>query len=119
MSNNLMVKSSKDQFLHWRQDMERKQKEQARKVKELQNHVERLQRENDQLQTQIGESRDPRRGIINKAFFKAFSFNIYNSPLSKVQIRLISCWHLKSPGMAVALSAFLKKPKYGCCPTGI
>ena len=70
--------------------MERKQEEQARKVKELQSHVERLQRENDQSQTQIGESRDPGRGIINKVFFKAFSFNLCNNPLSKVQIWLIS-----------------------------
>ena len=37
-----------DQFLHWRQDMERKHKEQTRKMKELQSHVERLQRENEQ-----------------------------------------------------------------------
>ena len=70
--------------------MERKHEEQARKVKDLQSHVERLQRENDQLRTHIGESRDLGRGIINTAFFKAFSFNLCNSPLSKVQIRLIS-----------------------------
>ena len=91
MSNNLMVQSPEDQFLHWRQDMERKKKEQARKVKELQSHVERLQRENDQLGTHIGESRDLGRGIINKTFFKAFSFNLCNSLLSKVQTQLMSC----------------------------
>ena len=84
MLKNPMVQSPEDQYLNWRQDMERKQEEQARKLKELQSHVERLQRENDQLRTQIGESRDPGRGVINKAFFKAFSFNICNSPLSKV-----------------------------------
>ena len=32
-----------DQFLHWCQDLERKQEEQARQMKELQGHVERLQ----------------------------------------------------------------------------
>ena len=56
--------------------MERKQEEQARKMKKLQSHVECLQRENDQSRTQIGESRNPGRGIINKVFFKAFSFNL-------------------------------------------
>ena len=91
MSNNPMVQSPKDQFIHWRQDMERKQEEQARKVKELQSHVERLQCENDQLRTQIRESRDPGRGIVNKAFFKAFYFNLCNSSLLKVHIWLLSC----------------------------
>ena len=86
MSSNLVNQSPEDQFLHWRQDMERKQEEQTRKMKELQSHVERLQCE-------IGESRDLRRGIINKVFFKACSFNICNSPLSKVQTGLISSWH--------------------------
>ena len=47
MTTNPMVQSPKDQFLHWRQDMERKQEEQVRKVKELQSHVECLQHEND------------------------------------------------------------------------
>ena len=63
--------------------MERKQEEQARKMKELRSHVERLQSENDQSQTQIGENRDRGRGIINKVFFKAFSFKLCNSSLSK------------------------------------
>ena len=58
MSTNLMIQSPKDQFLHWRQDMERKQEEQARYLKELQAHAERLQRENDQLWAQIERSRD-------------------------------------------------------------
>ena len=51
MSSNLVNQSLEDQFLHWRQDMERKQEEQTRKMKELQSHVERLQRENEQSQT--------------------------------------------------------------------
>ena len=91
MSSNPVNQSPEDQFLHWRQDMERKQEEQVRKVKELQSHVERLQCENDQLQTQIRESHKLGKGIINKVFFKAFSFNLCNSPLSKVQIWNISC----------------------------
>ena len=83
MLSNLVNQSKEYQFLHWRQDMERKQEEQARKMKELQSHVDRLQQENDQLCTQIRESREPGRGIINKAFFKAFSIDLCNSPLSK------------------------------------
>ena len=81
MSCNPMTQSPEDQFFHWRQDMERKQEEQVRKMKELQSHVEGLQRNNDQSQAQIGESHEPGRGIINKAFFKAFSINLCNSPL--------------------------------------
>ena len=90
MSSNPVNQSKEDRFLHWCQDMERKQEESARKMKELQSHVEYLQRENDQLRTQIRESHTLGRGIINKSFFKAFSINLCNSPLSKVQIFLIS-----------------------------
>ena len=49
MSSNPMNQSSEDQFLHWRQEMEKKQEEQARQMKELQGHVECLQRENDHV----------------------------------------------------------------------
>ena len=85
MSNNPVTQSLEDQFIHWRQDMERKQEKQSRKMKELQSHVERLQRENDQLRTQIRESRDHRKDIINKVFFKSLiSFNLCNNPLSKL-----------------------------------
>ena len=42
-----MNQSPEDQFLHWRQDMEGKQEEQARQMKELQGQAERLKREND------------------------------------------------------------------------
>ena len=49
MSSNLMNQSPKDQFLHWRQEMEKKHEKQARQMKELQGHAKRLQRENDQL----------------------------------------------------------------------
>ena len=49
MPSNPMNQSPKDQFLHWCQEMEKKQEEQARQMKELQGHAERLQRENDQL----------------------------------------------------------------------
>ena len=58
MSTNPTIQSLEDQLLHWLQDMERKQKEQARQMKELQGHAERLQRENDQLQAQMEKSRD-------------------------------------------------------------
>ena len=40
MSNNPMIKSPEDQFFHWYQDMEKKQKEQARQIKELHDHTE-------------------------------------------------------------------------------
>ena len=58
MSSNPMNQSPKDQFLHWRQEMEKKQEEQVRQMKELQCHVERLQHENDQLRAQIEKSHD-------------------------------------------------------------
>ena len=47
MSTNPMIESLEDQFLHWRQDMERKQEEQAGQMKELQVHAKRLQQENN------------------------------------------------------------------------
>ena len=53
-----MNKSLEDQFLHWCQDMERKQEEQERQMKELQDQAERLRRENDQLRAQIEKSSD-------------------------------------------------------------
>ena len=58
MSTNLVIQSLKDQFLHWRRDMERKQEEKARQMKELRAHVERLQRENYLLCAQMEKSRD-------------------------------------------------------------
>ena len=35
MSTNSVIQSPEDQFLHWCQDMERKQEEQARQIKEF------------------------------------------------------------------------------------
>ena len=58
MSTNLVIQSVEDQFLHWRQDMERKQEEQARQMKELRAHAEQLQRENDQLRAQMEKIHD-------------------------------------------------------------
>ena len=58
MSTNSMIKSLEDQFLHWCQDMKRKNEEQAREMKELQGQAERLRRENDQLWAQIEKSSD-------------------------------------------------------------
>ena len=46
-----MHQTLKDQFLHWRQEMERKKEEQVRQMQELQAHAEHLQRENDQLRS--------------------------------------------------------------------
>ena len=93
-----------DQFFHWCQGMERKQEEQARKMKELQSHVEGSQRDNDQLRTHIGEIRELGRGIINKAFFKAFFINLCNSPLIKSGWRYCPI----QPGMANAQPAQIK-----------
>ena len=53
MSRNPMIRLPEDQFLHWRQDIEKKQEEQARKMRELQDLVEHLQCENDHLRAQV------------------------------------------------------------------
>ena len=58
MTSIMMNQSPEGQFLHWCQDMERKQEEQVRQMKELQGQVEHLQRENDQLRAYIEKSRD-------------------------------------------------------------
>ena len=58
MSSNLMIQSSEDQFLHWHQDMEKKQKEQARKIRELEDRAKHLQCENDRLWAQVEKRRD-------------------------------------------------------------
>ena len=42
MSSNLVIQSPEDQFLHWRQDMEKKQEEQVRHMRELQDRAEHL-----------------------------------------------------------------------------
>ena len=49
MASNPVIQSLEDQFLHWRQDMEKKQEGQARQMKELQDNAEQLQCENDRL----------------------------------------------------------------------
>ena len=56
MSNNLVHQTPKDQFLHWRQEMKRKQEEQAKQMHELQARTECLQHENDQLRSQVEKS---------------------------------------------------------------
>ena len=58
MTSIPMNQSPEEQFLHWCQDMERKQEEQARQMKELQGRVECLRLENDQLRVHIKKSRD-------------------------------------------------------------
>ena len=59
MTSISLNQSLEDKFLHWRQDMERKQEEQTRQMKELQDQAKLLWCENDQLQAQIEKSRDP------------------------------------------------------------
>ena len=63
MSNNPINQTPEDQFLHWRQEIERKQEEQARQMQELRGHVERLQCENDQLRAQVEKSRELGRDV--------------------------------------------------------
>ena len=53
MASILVIQSLEGQFLNWRQDMEKKQEEQARQMKELQERPEHLQRENDRLRSQV------------------------------------------------------------------
>ena len=50
MTSIPMNQSPEDQFLHWCQDIERKQEEQERQMKEFQGPPECLRHENDQLQ---------------------------------------------------------------------
>ena len=47
MLNNPMHQTPENKFLHWCQEMERKQEEQVRQVQELLARAKRLQREND------------------------------------------------------------------------
>ena len=49
MTSIPMNQLPEDQFLHWRQGMERKQEEQVRQMKEFQDQAECLRSENDQL----------------------------------------------------------------------
>ena len=49
MTRNPVIQSPVDQFLHWCQDMEKKQEEQAKQMRELQDRIECLQWENDRL----------------------------------------------------------------------
>ena len=58
MTSNPMIQSPEDQILHWRQDMEKKQEEQARQIKELQERAKHLQHRNDRLGAQVEKRRD-------------------------------------------------------------
>ena len=53
MTSILIIQVPEDQFLHWRQDMEKKQDEQARQMRELQDRTEHLQCENNHLWAQV------------------------------------------------------------------
>ena len=59
MSSNPVNPPIEDQFLHWRQEMEAKQEEQARQMAELRERADHLQQENDRLRTHL-ESRRPK-----------------------------------------------------------
>ena len=59
MSSNPMIQSLEDQFLHWLQDIEKKQEKQARQMRELQDCAEHLQRENDRLRAQVEKMCNP------------------------------------------------------------
>ena len=57
MASNPANQSLEDQFLHWRQDMETKQEEQAKQMVELRKCVDHLQQENDRLRHRLEEDR--------------------------------------------------------------
>ena len=56
MSKNLTHQTPEDHFVHWRQEMERKQEDQTRQMQELQARAELLHCENDQLRSQVEKS---------------------------------------------------------------
>ena len=58
MTRKLVIQSPEDQFLHWCQDMEKKQEEQAKHIRELQDRTKCLQREKDRLRAQVEERRN-------------------------------------------------------------
>ena len=67
MSSNPMIQSPEDQFLHWHQDMEKKQEEQERKMREWQDRAKHLQCENDRLWAQVEKRRDlARRDVLDR-----------------------------------------------------
>ena len=53
MSTNPANQPIEDQFLHWYQEMEAKQEEQARQVVELREHENHLQQENERLRARL------------------------------------------------------------------
>ena len=55
MANNLINQSLEDQFLHWHQDMETRQEEQARQMAKLRRCADHLQQENDRLRARLEE----------------------------------------------------------------
>ena len=58
MTSNSMIQSLEDQFLHWRQDMEKKHEKQERQMKELQESAEHRQHENDCLWAKVEKRHD-------------------------------------------------------------
>ena len=53
MSSNPANQPIEDLFLHWRQEMEAKQEEQARQMAELLEHANHLQQENECLRARL------------------------------------------------------------------
>ena len=53
MSSNSVIQSPEDQFLHWHQDMEKKQEEQVRQMRELWDSTKHMQYEKDRLWAQV------------------------------------------------------------------
>ena len=53
MTSNPVIQLPGDQFLHWRQDVKKKEEEQEKQMRELQDRVKHLQRENDRLWAQV------------------------------------------------------------------
>ena len=60
MTSNPVIQSLEDKFLHWRQDMEKKQEEQTKQMRELQDRAECLQQEIYRLRAQVEERRNLR-----------------------------------------------------------
>ena len=58
MTISPVIQSPEDQFHHWREDMEKKQEDQARQMRELQDRAEHLQPEKDHLRAQVEKRHD-------------------------------------------------------------
>ena len=57
MTSNPANQPIEDQFLHWRQEMEVRQEEQARQMAELREHANPLQQKNEHVWTRLETTR--------------------------------------------------------------